>query len=89
MDKIKVRRANVVLDILPEDKDYYMGCGYSVVDNYGNVVEESLPDDAGTLKVRIGELTRQLEAANATIVKLKADMAKLNKEQNKQKRSKE
>ena len=77
MDKITVRRANVVLDVNAIDKAYYMAQGFSVVDASGKVVEEAIPTDVGALKVQVGELTKKLAAANATIAELNATIEEL------------
>ena len=38
MDTIRVRRENVVLSILPHEKQDYMDRGFSVVDEKGNII---------------------------------------------------
>lgn len=75
MDTIKVQRANIELDINPEDREYYIKQGYSVVDDYGNVIEAAVPNDANTLKIMVAQLQKenemlkaQLEAAKVTTV---------------------
>lgn len=89
MDKILVRRANVVIEVNPEDKQFYMDNGYSVVDKFGEVVESAMPVDPNALKVQIGELTKKLEEANKTIAKLKADLKNAVDKQSKQAKRKE
>ena len=59
MDKIQVRRANVILDVSPEDKKYYMDRGFSVIDTQGNIVEEAMPTDVGALQVLVTELKKE------------------------------
>jgi len=89
MDKILVRRANVVIEVNPEDKQFYMDNGYSVVDEAGKVVESAMPIDTNALKVQVGELTKKLEEANKTISKLKADLKNAVDRQSKQAKRKE
>lgn len=66
---ITVRRGNVVLDVAPERKQYYMNAGYSVIDSAGNVVEAAMPSDVHTLQAMVANL----QAENK---KLKADLKK-------------
>ena len=68
---IKVRRANVELDISPDEKQMYMERGYSVVDDNGNVIEEALSNDVNALRVQVNDLKAQLAAANKTIAELR------------------
>lgn len=89
MDKILVRRANVVVEVNPEDKQFYMDNGYSVVNEFGEVVESAMPIDPNALKVQVGELTKKLAEANKTIAKLKADLKNAVDKQSKQAKRKE
>lgn len=74
MNTIRVKRANVILDISSDEKDYYMSQGYSVINALtGEVVEKAMPTDVPTLQL---ELTN----ANATITKLENDVKKLKAE---------
>lgn len=74
MDKITVKRANVILDISPEQKDYYLSQGYSVIDENGEVVEE-------TTAVSVEALNRKVKALQAELEKKDAEIAKLKKAQ--------
>lgn len=67
MDKIQVIRANVILDVSPEDKEYYMGQGFSVLDEAGNVVEEAMSNDVGTLQVQVTELRKEVADLKAKL----------------------
>ena len=69
-NKIMVQRANVILDISPEDKKYYMSQGFSVIDEKGRVVEEAISNDVHTLQAQVADLKFKLEKANETIAKL-------------------
>ena len=53
VETIKVQRANVVLDVRPDQKEYYMEKGFSVIDDKGKVIEEAISDDVGALKIQI------------------------------------
>ena len=65
-DTIKVQRANIELDINPEEKEYYMKQGYSVVNAYGQVIEQALPNDVNALKIMVAELQKEIEELKAT-----------------------
>ena len=71
MSTIRIRRANVVLDIRPEDKDRYMEQGYSVIDDKGNVLEEALPKDVNELQKMVKELREELVQKDKEIEALK------------------
>lgn len=64
---ITVQRGNVVLQVADDSVTKYMNLGYNVIDDKGNVIEECIPNDLGTLqkhfiesKKRIAELEEQL-----------------------------
>lgn len=65
VDKITVRRANVVFDISPEDKNYYMSQGFSVLDADGNVAEQAMSSDVGELQIQVQNLQKELEACTS------------------------
>lgn len=65
MDTIKVQRANIELDINPEEKEYYMKQGYSVVNEYGQVIEQSLPNDVNALKIMVASLQKEIAMLKA------------------------
>ncbi len=71
MSTIRIKRANVVLDVRPEDKDRYMEQGYSVIDAKGNVLEEAMPKDVLELQRMVTELRAELEKKNKEIENLK------------------
>lgn len=64
---VTVQRGNVVLQVADDSVTKYMNLGYNVIDDKGNVIEECIPNDLGTLqkhfiesKKRIAELEEQL-----------------------------
>ena len=69
--KITVQRANVILDISPDQKDYYLGQGFSVIDEYGHVIEETAVQTAEMLSRQILKLKEELAKKDAEIAKLK------------------
>lgn len=77
MDKILMQRANVVLEVSPEDKGRYMERGYSVIDAKGNITEEAIPTDVPTLQSMVSKLEAIVEAKDTEIEKLKAKNKKV------------
>lgn len=75
MSTIRIRRANVVLDIRPEDKDRYMEQGFSVIDTKGNVLEEAMPKDVLELQRMVTELRTEIEKKDKEIESLKKKKA--------------
>ena len=73
MSTIRVRRANVVLDIRPDEKARYMEMGYSVIDtNTGKVIEEALSNDVNTLRTEVISLRKALAEKDKEIAELKS-----------------
>lgn len=69
---IRVQRANVLLDISPEQKEYYMQKGYSVVDEKtGKVLEQAISNDLKTLQSQVISLTQTLKEKDKEIEALK------------------
>ena len=71
-DTIMVQRANVILDISPDQKDYYMSQGFAVIDEDGKIVEETKAVTVDALNRKVAELTKELEKKDAEIAKLKS-----------------
>lgn len=77
MSTIRVQRANVILDIRPDEKERYMEQGYSVIDaKSGKVLEAAIPSDPNHLKMMISELKKELLAKDEEIADLKSKLAK-------------
>lgn len=80
MSTIRVRRANVILDIRPDEKARYMEMGYSVIDtNTGKVIEEALSNDVNTLRTEVISLRKALSEKDKEIAELKAKAEKKSK----------
>ena len=47
---IKVQRGNVILNVKPEDKRYYLDKGYDIIDSDGTIIEKAIPRDIGSLR---------------------------------------
>lgn len=77
MSTIRVRRANVILDIRPDEKARYMEMGYSVIDtNTGKVIEAALSNDVNTLRTEVISLRKALAEKDKEIAELKAKAEK-------------
>lgn len=79
MDKITVQRANVVLDISPDQKDFYLAQGYAVVDKKGNVIEDTTIPTVESLTRQVRLLQSQLEKKDREVDKLQEELRKLKK----------
>lgn len=81
MDTITVKRANIVLDISPDEKDKFLVDGFSVIDEKGNVVEEAIIKDIPTLTAMVESLKVENEKLKNEITKLKSSDSANSKEQ--------
>ena len=82
MDTIRVQRANVILDVLSDEKANYMAKGYSVIDvKSGKIIEEAVSNDVATLQVQLKNANEKLASKDAKIKKLEAEITKLKKAQ--------
>ena len=76
-DKITVKRANVELTIDSSQKDYYLGQGYSVIDDKtGEIVEDSTVQTVESLNRKIEKLQSLVDSKDAEIQKLKKQSSK-------------
>ena len=76
MDRIKMQRANVIVRVSPDEKNYYMSQGYSVVDETGKVVEEAMSNDIGTLQVQVTQLREEIATLKAQLKAAKSTKKK-------------
>ena len=74
MNTIKVRRANVILQVPEEQRKEYLAKGFDVVDENNNVVEYTVPSDLNTLKVAYSNHIKEIEKLQAENKKLKSDL---------------
>lgn len=70
-EKVIVQRANVVLQISPQQVDYYLNQGYNVIDEKGNVIKESIPRNLGDLQKAYIDHVAEIESLKEEIRKLK------------------
>ena len=71
---IMVRQANVILEIDEADKQYYLDTGFDIIDEYGNVLVKSIPNDLRTLKAAYTEHTEEIKRLKAEIDSLRAEL---------------
>lgn len=80
-NKIIVQRANVVLQIAPEQLDYYMNQGYNVIDASGNVIKAAIPRDVGTLQKAFIEHTNRIKELEQELDAIKSKSGRKKKEE--------
>ena len=74
MNIIKVRRANVILQVPEEQRKEYLAKGFDVVDENNNVVEYTVPTDLNTLKTAYTNHVKEIEMLKAENKKLKSEL---------------
>lgn len=70
----RVQRANVILNIDEKDVDHYMANGYNLIDDRGNIVKETMPNDVPTLQARYRASLSKINELQAQINELKAEL---------------
>ena len=73
-DTIRVKHANVVLEVPADEKSDYINKGYSVIDKSGNVIEEALSNDVNELHLQIKKLEAVINAKDVEISDLKSEL---------------
>ncbi len=76
-EKVTVQRANVVLQVSPQQVDYYMTQGYNVINEQGEVIKASVPRDLGTLQKAFVENQTEIESLKTEIADLKKKLKKV------------
>ena len=74
---ITVKRANVVLDVLDEQKDEYLAKGFNVINDSGEVIESSVPNDVNSLTVAYSQHVEKIESLEKELAKAKSEIATL------------
>lgn len=77
MNIIKVRRANVILQVPEEQRKEYLAKGFDVINANGKVVEATVPEDLNTLKTAYSNHLIQIKTLQAENQKLKDEIAQL------------
>lgn len=75
-ERVTVQRANVVLQVSPQQVDYYINQGYNVINEQGEVIQASVPRDLGTLQKAFVENANTIESLQAEIADLKKKLKK-------------
>lgn len=76
-NKILVQKANIQVQVSPQDKNYYLSLGYSVIDkDTGKIIEEGDISDTATLKQRIREQAKKISELEETISNLSSELTK-------------
>lgn len=75
-ERVTVQRANVVLQISPQQVDYYLSQGYNVINEQGEVIQASVPKDLGTLQKAFVENEKTIESLQEEIADLKKKLKK-------------
>lgn len=77
---VKVKRANVVLDVPEVDVQHYIDKGYNVVDDRGHILKEAIPRDIATLQKAFHDKSAKIKALEAEIESLKQQLTEANKQ---------
>lgn len=83
--KVLVQRANVILEIPDYQTEHYLTQGYNVIDNYGNIIKESVPNNLGTLQQKYVEHTAIIDTLNKQIEELNKQIEELQQKNKKRK----
>ena len=68
----KVQRANVVLTVKDNEVEYYVGRGFNVIDNMGNIIREAISNDVTALRSMNARKEAHIEELKVEINELKA-----------------
>lgn len=74
MNTVEVRQGNVYLTINVEDVDRYMAKGFDVVDEAGNVIKKSVPNDINVLRQAYEQHTAEIAKLKEENESLKAQL---------------
>ena len=76
---VRIERGNVVLKVQEHEVQRYLKLGYNVTDNKGNVLQEAIPNDVGTLQKCFVEHKKKIEELESIVAKLTAENSLLAK----------
>lgn len=68
---VQVERGNVILRVPEDDVQRFVGQGYNVIDDAGNVIQATVPKDLGTLQKAYVEQVQEIKKLKAEIENLK------------------
>ena len=75
-----VQRANVVLEVKDDAVERMRDMGYSVIDEYGNVLKGSNIETIGSVKKELAEIEKVCNQQKEKIASLEDECEKLKKE---------
>ena len=70
---VRIERGNVVLKVQAHEVQRYLKLGYNVTDDEGNVLQEAIPNDVGTLQKHYVESKKRIEELEDIVAKLTAE----------------
>lgn len=70
----RVERGNVVLNVDDDAVQHYLNLGYNLTDNYGNVLQRSIPTNIGELQAAYITHTTRIAELEDMVAKLTADL---------------
>lgn len=73
---VKVRKGNVVMTIKESEVSRYIDLGYDVIDNNGNILQKSIPNDIVALKTAYKQHLEEIKALTEEIRVLKEETQK-------------
>lgn len=76
----KVERGNVQLTVSDSNLDFYLAKGYNVIDDEGNVIQESIPRDLATMEKMYHEHSATIKALTTKVNELTKENKKLKKQ---------
>lgn len=71
-----VQKLNVVLTVEDDLINTYLNKGYNIIDEYGRVIQEAMPDDPNQLKLMVAKYKKENEELKAKIEELTAKSEK-------------
>lgn len=74
---VNVQKGNVFLNISNEEVDKYMAKGFSIVDEFGRVIKQSIPTELGELQKAYSDHEEIIKKKDAEIAELKAEIQRL------------
>lgn len=73
---VRVRRANVILEIKDDQVERFLDMGYDVLDANGKVSQKAPLKDAGSLQIALAEARTEIAALKEEITRLKKSSTK-------------
>ena len=75
----RIQRANVLLDVKDSEVDYYIGLGYNLLDDNGNVAKAAVPNDLGTLQHCYRQHIAKISELETKVKQLESKLAEAEK----------